>query len=299
MKRNSHLVKFATFFLFLAISVQLVAQDDGPDRRPVRETFNSTLLIDQTTNMFPREHGLEFIIHHRLGTMEKGLSDLIGIYGASNIRMGFNYGITERLMVSIGTERINKFTDLSAKYLILQQKRTGMPVSLSFMTLMAVDGGNEADFGTKYQFTNRFSYFNQLILSRKFNSKLSFQVAPSFTHFNSVDSTHWNQYMGISAGGRFKFYKEMSLIATYDQGFAFTALIPASQKAARLEKLVDPKPSFGLGLEIASPTHCFMVFASNAYDIIPQLNMAYNKFSIFNEELGKQLHFGFNLTVRF
>jgi hypothetical protein len=297
MKINS--LKIASLCILLAVTFQLSAQDDGPDRRPVKETFNSTLLIDQQTNIVPRVKGLEFIIHHRLGTMDKGLSDLIGIYGASNIRMGFNYGITDRLMVGIGTERINKFTDLYAKYIILQQKRTGMPISLGYLLQAAIDAGPEADFGTQYEFTNRLSYFNQLIVSRKFNNNLSFQVAPSFSHFNAVDSTHWNDYLGISAGGRFKVYGEMSVIATYDQAFAFTALIPSSQKEVRMEKLVAPKPSFGLGLEIASPTHCFMVFASNAYDIVPQLNMAYNRFSVFNEGLAKQLHFGFNLTVRF
>jgi len=299
MKTIHNSWKFLAVLLLLAFTVQVSAQDDGPDRRPVKETFNSTLLIDQQTNMLPRKGGLEFIIHHRLGTMENGIKDLAGIYGASNIRLGFNYGITERLMVGIGTERINKFTDVFAKYLILQQKRTGMPVSLSYMLQMAVDGGNTADFGTQYEFTNRFSYFNQLIVSRKFSNNLSFQVAPSFSHFNAVDSTHWNDYLGISAGGRFKVYGEMSVIATYDQAFVFTAMIPSSQKETRMEKLVAPKPSFGLGLEIASPTHCFMVFASNAYDIVPQLNMAYNRFSLFNEGLAKQLHFGFNLTVRF
>ncbi len=299
MKSKHTRFSFAAVLLLFALNLNVVAQDDGPDRRPVQETFNSTLLIDQYTNMVPRKGGLEFIIHHRLGTMEKGFTDLAGIYGASNIRMGFNYGITDRLSIGIGTERINKFTDLFGKYLILQQKRTGMPVSLSYLFQVSVDGADTAAFGTQYQATNRFSYFNQLILSRKFSPKLSFQVAPSFMHFNSVDSTHWNDYVGISAGGRFKVYNEMSIIATYDQGFVFTPSIPASQKEARTAMQVAPKPSLGLGLEIASPTHCFMVFVSNAYDIVPQLNMAYNKFSVFNEELAKQLHVGFNLTVRF
>jgi hypothetical protein len=295
MKSLLNSFRFFAILLLLVITAKAVGQDDGPDRRPVQETFNSTLLIDQYTNMVPRKGGLEFIIHHRLGTMEKGLTDLAGIYGASNIRLGFNYGITDRLSVGIGTERINKYTDLFAKYLILQQKRTGMPVSLSYLLQVSVDGADTAAFGTQYQFTNRFSYFNQLIISRKFSPKLSFQIAPSFSHFNSVDSTHWNDYLGISAGGRFKVYNEMSIIATY----AFTPSIPASRRESRKDMLVAPKPSLGLGLEIASPTHCFMVFVSNAYDIVPQLNMAYNKFSVFNDELAKQLHVGFNLTVRF
>jgi len=299
MKSILNTLKIAAVILLFAFSAQAFAQDEatGPDRRPVKEVFNSSLLIDQQTNIGPYKGGLELIIHHRFGTMDKGFSDLIGIYASSNIRLGFNYGITERLSIGIGTERYNKFQDIYAKYLIFQQKRTGMPISLSFLTQVGLDARNKEIFGKDSAFIGRFSYFNQLILSRKFSSKLSLQVAPSFSHFNAVDSTQWNDYLGISVGGRFKVYNEMSIIATYDQGFAIMPNLSASSRAARKEDLIAPKPSFGLGLEIGSPTHCFMVFASNSYNIIPQKNFAYNKYSILDGAKG--IRIGFNLTVRF
>ncbi len=294
-------LKFAAVLLLLPIGYQSIAQEEaeGPDRRPVTEVFNSSLLIDQTTNIGPYKGGLELIIHHRFGTMDKGFTDLAGIYASSNIRLGFNYGITEKLSISIGTERYNKMTDLSGKYLILQQKRTGMPVSLSFLTQVTLDGRNKDVFEQSYKMLDRFSYFEQLIVARKFNSKFSLQFAPSFMHFNAVgsDSTKWNDYFGLSAGGRYKFTDVMSVIATYDQGFAFTPSIPSSQKDARIAKLEAPQPSFGLGVEIATPTHCFMVFVSNANNIIPQKDLAYNSSMISDGFKGIRL--GFDLTVRF
>jgi len=299
MKSLKLTFKIIAVLLLFVFSAPAFAQDEaeGPDRRPVTETFNSTLLIDQQTNMGPYKGGLEFIIHHRFGTMDKGLTDLVGVYASSNIRMGFNYGISERLSVGIGTERYNKLQDVYAKYLILQQKRTGMPVSLSFLTQLGVDARSEEIFGKSYEFTNRLSYFNQLILGRKFNSKLSLQAAASYSHFNAVDTTQWNDYFGVSVGGRLKVYNEMSIIATYDQGFAVMPNLSQESKDARKEMLVAPKPSFGLGLEIGSPTHCFMIFASNSYEIIPQKNFAYNKYSI--ADGAKGIRVGFNLTVRF
>jgi hypothetical protein len=283
--------KLIAVLILLAIANQAFAQEDstGPDRRPVTEVFNSSLLIDQQTNIGP----------YKFGTMNNGFSDLAGIYASSNIRLGFNYGITERLSVGIGTERYNKLNDLYGKYLILQQKRTGMPVSLSFLTQVSLDARNKDVFEKSYSFIDRFSYFNQLIVSRKFSPKLSLQVAPSFIHFNVVgsDTTKWNDYLGVSVGGRFKFHNEMSIIATYDQGFAFTPTIPAARKDARMSNLDAPKPSFGLGLEIGSPTHCFMVFLSNSNNIIPQKNFGYNTANVLDGLKGIRL--GFNLTVRF
>jgi hypothetical protein len=301
MKSLNTSLKLAAVLLLLVFGAQSFAQDEaeGPDRRPVKEVFNSSLLIDQQTNIGPYKGGLELIIHHRFGTMNNGFTDLAGIYASSNIRLGFNYGITERLSVGIGTERYNKLNDLYGKYLILQQKRTGMPVSLSFLTQVAIDARDEEVFEKSYSFTNRFSFFNQLIVSRKFSSKLSLQAATSYIHFNAVgsDSTKWNDYLGISVGGRFKFHNEMSVIATYDQGFAVMPNLSATSKAERKGKLEAPKPSFGLGLEIGSPTHCFMVFVSNSNNIIPQKNFAYNTSSVLDGFKGIRL--GFNLTVRF
>jgi hypothetical protein len=196
MNSKINILSFASLFLMLALGFQAFAQEEqtDTDRRPVKEVFNSSLLIDQQTNMSPYKGGLELIIHHRFGTMANGFTDLAGIYAASNIRLGFNYGITEKLSVGIGTERYNKISDLYAKYIILQQKRTGMPVSLGFLTQIGVDGRDKAVFEKSYEFTNRLSYFNELIVSRKFNSKLSLQAAVSYSHFNAVgsDSTKWN-----------------------------------------------------------------------------------------------------------
>ncbi len=305
MKKMNNHFKLLAVILLLAFSVPSFAQDSaaGPDRRPVKEVFNSSLLIDQYTNIGPYKGGLELIIHHRFGTMNNGFADLAGVYASSNIRMGFNYGITEKLSVGIGTERYNKVTDIFGKYLILQQKRTGMPVSLSFLTEIGIDGRDSTVFEKSYKFANRFSYFNQLIVSRKFSPKLSLQAAASFSHFNAVgsDSTHWNDYVGISVGGRYKVYNEMSIIATYDQGFAFTPTIPSSQKAERMDKLVAPKPSLGLGIEIGSPTHCFMVFVSNSNNIVPQNNFAFNTTDLFDSSktFFGRIRLGFNLTVRF
>lgn len=293
--------KIIAVFLLLAFGAQAFAQDEaaGPDRRPVKEVFNSSLLIDQQTNIGPYKGGLELVIHHRFGTMDQKLSDLLGIYASSNIRLGFNYGINEKLSLGIGTERYGKLNDLYAKYLILQQKRTGMPVSMSFLTQIAFDARDKIVFEKNYQFIDRISYFNQLIVSRKFNSKLSLQVAPSYVHFNAVgaDSTKWNDYVGISIGGRLKVYNEMSVIATFDDAFAVMPNLSTTSKEVREGKLVAPKPSFGLGVEIATPTHCFMVFASNSNGIVPQKSLAYNASAISDGLKGIRL--GFDLTVRF
>ncbi len=275
------------FALLLALPMNLFAQEEEKDMRPVRDPFMGALLGDQQTIISPRDKGLELIIHHRFGTMEKGLSDLYGIYAPSNIRLGLNFGVTEKLSVGFGTEKNGKFQEFEAKYAILQQTRGGsIPVSLSYFVNMAIDARNAEAFGEDYAFTNRFSYFHQLIIARKFTDRLSVQLAPSFAHFNAVDSVWHNDYMGISAGAKFRAFGDFSIIANYEQAFSYKST---------LYYMNSPKPNLLLGFEVATPTHCFQLFAANYNNITPQANLAFNQ----NDFLAGEILVGMNVLVRF
>lgn len=278
------------FSIFLAVCLvlplSLRAQADEPDNRPVNEPFSGTLLGDNQTIMSPYKGGLELQIHHRFGTMQNGLKDLYGIYAPSNIRLGLNYGITEKLMVGFGMEKNNKLQELQLKYAILQQTRSGsMPIALSYFVNMAVDARNEEAFGVNYSFTNRLSYFHQLIIARKFNDRLSIQVAPSYAHFNAVDSIWHNDYIGISAGARFIAFGNFAIIAEYDQAFSYKTTKSYQN---------TPKPNVVLGFEIGTPTHTFQLFAANYDKITPQKNLMN-----MNDFMEGEILVGMNVIVRF
>lgn len=269
----------------LMLPTSLFAQEEK-DMRPVRETFNGILLLDQQTVMGPREKGLELIIHHRFGKI-KNISDVFGLYAPSNIRLGLNYGVTKNLMVGFGYEKNNKLFELQGKYAILTQTRGGsIPVSLSYYVNMATDMRSEEPFGENYAFTNRFSYFHQLIVARKFSDRFSAQIAPAFSHFNAVDSVWHNDYIGISAGARFKAFGEFSIIAEYDQAFSYKTVRSYQN---------SPMPNLSLGFEVGTNTHCFQMFIANYDKITPQKNLASNMNSLAKGEF----IIGMNVNVRF
>ncbi len=271
----------------LAMPAGLFAQEEEKDMRPVRDPFMGTLLGDQQTIISPRDKGLELMIHHRFGTMQNGLKDLYGIYAPSNIRLGLSFGVTEKLMVGIGTEKNGKYQEFEAKYNILKQTRGGtIPVGLSYYVNMAIDSRNAEAFGENYAFTNRFTYFHQLIIARKFGDRLSVQLNPSYAHFNAVDSLYHNDYWGIGAGAKFRAFGDFSIIANYEQGFSI--------KATRYFQEA-PKPNLLLGFEVATPTHCFQLFAANYNKITPQANLAFNQ----NNFLKGEILVGMNVQVRF
>jgi len=282
------ILKFRFLLLILLISCSnLFAQDEADDtgKLPVRSPFETGILIDNPTIVSPLKGGLELNIQHRFGTVKNGITDLFGIYAPSKIRMALNYGITDRIMIGIGTSNYKKLQDLNCKVALLRQNRSGsMPVSVSFFGNYVIDAREKEAFGPEDRFReiHRFSYFSEIIVARKFNDIISFQIAPTFTYFNAIDQGMENMYVGVSAGGRAKIFSSSSIIFEYDHTFTESEALAS-------------KPNLGIGYEIGTATHCFQIFASTYDKIIPQQNIAFT-----TNEIGKtDFLLGFNITVRF
>ena len=291
MKMQSlHLKKYSILAIFVISIVCLKAQDDEKDKRPVTDPFWSTTLIDNQTSVIPAKKGLQFVIHHRFGTFENGLTDLYGIYAPSNIRMGFNYGLTDKLMVGIGTEKNNKAQEILWKYNILEQTRSNsMPITLTYFGNMAIDASDKADFGDESQFKSvyRLSYFSQFIVSRKFSDRISLLIAPGFIHHNAADSIYQNQRITYTVGGKVNIYNNINLLIEYDNSFSINDV-------SGTQKEYDPEGNLGFAAEFVSGTHTFQVTLAQFREIVSQFNHSFNSNTL---EDGWCL--GFNITVRF
>lgn len=287
-------MKKITLLLLLSVLMfSLRAQEEAEaveKSKPVRFTFETAVLIDNQTVATPYKGGIELQIHHRFSLIEN-YHNLFGIYGAANTRLGLNYGVTERLMVGVGTTKDYKLQDIQWKYLILRQNEDNtMPVSLSYYGNMLLDLQRKEAFGPvdRYRDIHRLSYFTQLIVARKFNDVFSFQIAPSLLYFNAVpqytnELKYKNLNFGLSAGAKATLFGSHSLLLEYDQ------------LLTRQDLEEQPKPNLSLGWEIGTATHTFQIFAANYSQIINQRNLLYNT----NNFADGEYLIGFNITVRF
>jgi len=266
---------------------QPAPEDEG--KKPVRSPWEGTLLIDNQTIKVVPKGGREIMIHHRFGTFQNGLSDLYGIYAPSNIRLGILYGVTSRLSIGFGTEKNNKMQEFQLKYAILHQTRdNSIPIAITYFGNMVIDGNNKEKFGETYKFLHRFSYFNELLIGRKFNERLSLQLGANFSHFNAVDSLYDHDQAGLTFGGRFKLWGDNSFIFEYDKPLRIKSL------SEYLEPKNSPTDNFSFGIEFGTSTHCFQIFAANWDKIIAQKNYMFATNKFFN----KGILLGFNITVR-
>ncbi|HZY26550.1 MAG TPA: DUF5777 family beta-barrel protein, partial [Bacteroidales bacterium] len=195
------------------------------------------------------------------------------------------------LMIGVGTTKDYQLQDIQWKYQILQQTEdNSMPVSVAYYGNFVADLRSKDAFGpaASYKNIHRLSYFTQIIIARKLTDKISLQIAPSLTYYNSVpqtsDSTGYkNLNLGLSAGARINVFGNHSLILEYDQ-------LLTKQNID-----VQPKPNLALGWEIGTATHTFQIFASNYNQIINQRNLVFNT----NDFKKGEYLIGFNITIRF
>lgn len=275
--------------VFLGSSQFLIAQEEdqeSKDTRPVRAMFESPYLIDNQSVEVNQAKTLEFVMQHRFGVVEEGLSDIFGIYGPANIRLSISYAPIKNLSVGFGTTKKNKYQDLNLKYAIFRQTRSGsFPVSITYFGNVAIDSRKKEIFINS---SDRVSYFHQLIIARKITPALSVQVAPSLSHFNAVDGyvegnsingKMDNDHIAVSLAGRLKISPQSSIIFDYDQ--------PITEHFTN-----NPHPNLALGFEIATSSHAFQIFLGNYSGIVQQEN---NVFNLNDYELGKFL-IGFNIT---
>lgn len=264
---------------------------EKPVERPVRPAFESGLLFDAATTTLQPSKTLEMIIQHRFGVIDNGIHDFYGIWAPSNIRLGLNYSILDKLTVGIGATKFNKMEDLQLKYKVIEQTRSNsIPVTVVLYEVVGIDGSADSKWQESYKFSNRMSYFTQLIVSRRFNDHLSLQLAPGFTHYNSVDSVYDHDRISMSVAGRYKFSPQSS--------FIFSADFPLDIEGIKDYKKVDSKtvvynrPNICVGVEIATSTHAFHIYMASAQGILPQEDIMWNK----NDFFKGQFLIGLNVT---
>lgn len=266
--------------ILLVLPMLALAQDSKKKvvkkDKPQRAAFESTWLIDNPTNVVYNKGTLQFDIKHRFGTVN-GTNDMLGFWAPSNIRLSVNYSFTNNLTFGVGTTKDNRLVDFNARYALLRQMRSDrIPVNVTFYGNVAIDTRLAENFVNN---SNRYSFYSQIIISRRFNRIFSLQVAPSLSHYNIVDKNMQNDQLSISFGGRAKISPQTSIIAEYSQ--------PITQ-----HKYNQPYAGFGFGFEFSTGSHAFQIFAGNYKGIVPQKNYVYNQNQVGNSDI----LIGFNIT---
>jgi len=265
--------------------------------KPVKFSWESGYLIGQQTSKISPKNTFETVIQHKFGSVNNGRTDIWGIYApGANVRISFDYVVMKNFQVGYGLTKSNMLSDFNAKLNVLQQTTESMPISLTLYGNIGIDGRSKAVWDTVYfnyahpnatygyRLSNRYSYFSEMIVSRKFNDWLSLQGGVSFSHYNTVSAGMDHDRVGINLGGRIKVSPQGSVIFTYD--------LPLKIGNISEGQAVQPEPNASLGYEVSTGSHAFQIYMGTTQSILPQDYMMNNQ----NKIQSKNFSIGFVIT---
>ncbi len=260
--------------IFLIFSTHIFAQDDllnnllnekKTEHEKVIATFKSTKIIDAQSNETVHAHTLDFRVSHLFGNIGKeteGKSPVHTLYGfdaSSDIRISFEYGITNRLTVGFSRSKVKENLEGLLKYRVFYQTMDNhIPVSFTLFGNTAFTP--QRDYSQNYlNAQHRFTYIAQGIIARKFSKNISAEILPTYLHRNYLlIPEDENDIFALGAGARIKVTRSMSIIADYFYSFS-------NYRINRKTSYFNP---LGLGVEFETGGHVFSLMFTNASSII-------------------------------
>ncbi|MBG9375624.1 hypothetical protein I5907_05225 [Panacibacter sp. DH6] len=255
---------------------------DSAKKHYVENTFSGIRVINGQSVETTQKGVLNFTILHRFGTLNSGFYNAFGLDAAS-MRIGFDYGITNRLSIGIGRSTFEKQYDGILKYRALWQSegKNTMPVSLTLASSMVMKTVRYPSTDTVKRYnTDRYSYSFQAIVARKFGNAFSLQLMPTLIHYNVVPAADIpNDIYALGAAARVRVTPSSCLT------FEYYYQLPG-------RKLPGTYNSFSIGYEIETAGHVFQLHATNSTGMTDRTFIA--------ETTGRwskgDIRFGFNIS---
>lgn len=281
--------QYIGLLFFMATVNSLFAQDDLlsllGDEEPVTEYVKSSFKTSRVINLHSLESPaggvLDVKISHRFGFVSGGISELFGL-DVGTIRIGADYGITDRWTVGFGRSNFQKTYDGFLKYKLMRQS-TGakkMPITLAGLSGMAIQTLPWQNPDRDNHFSSRLYYTFQLIAGRKFSDKFSFQISPTLVHRNLVGTaSESNDVISVGFALRQKISKRVAINAEY------IYLLP-DQLAPGY------RSSLSIGFDIETGGHVFQLHFTNSTSMIEKGYIA----ETVGDWTDGDVHFGFNIS---
>ncbi|TXG39330.1 DUF5777 family beta-barrel protein [Seonamhaeicola maritimus] len=245
-------------------------------------TFKGLKIVNFESTKLVSDNELTLIVSHRFGSLKNGIDTFFGLDEAVT-RINFVYGITDGLNIGISRSSFLKIYESSLKYRLFRQEKNGFPFTIVGYNSILVNTALDKVNYPLLEFKHRVGYTSQILIARKVNSNLSFELAPTIFHDNFVviDEQDNTQY-ALGLGGRYKLSKRWSLNADYGWHLNRADNSPF-------------KNPFSIGVDLETGGHVFQMHFTNAQGM--------NTNTFLGQTSGDwgdgNIYFGFNLSRRF
>ncbi|KAA9338925.1 DUF5777 family beta-barrel protein [Adhaeribacter soli] len=275
-----------TFFCFSSTvfaqdDLLSLIEDDKPQREFAKASFKTTRVINSQSLENTAGGVLDMKISHRFGPLNGGAYELFGL-DAATIRIGLDYGVSDRLMIGVGRSSVQKTFDGFLKMKLLRQSSGAktMPLTVIWFSGTALNSLKWQYPERENYFSSRLAFTHQLIFGRKFSEGFTLQFMPTVVHRNLVatpDEKH--DVMAAGVAGRLKLTKRLAVNAEY-------YYVLPDQISEQF------KNSLAIGFDIETGGHVFQLHFTNSTAMVEK--------GFITETTGSwekgDIRFGFNIS---
>lgn len=248
------------------------------------QTFKGTRIINGQSVETKGKGELEFIFSHRFGRINSGSYNFWGLDDAF-VRLGLEYGITDRLGVGIGRTSLDKTFDGYVRYKVFRQSSgaVNFPFTVTAMGTGYIKTSPRAKDNPQIRMADRVAYSVGVLVARKINSNLSLQLTPIFVHRNAViQAIENNDDLALGFGGRYKITRSVAFSGEYYYR------LNAKSNSPNFD-------SVGFGVDIETGGHVFQLVFTNSAGMFERAFITETAGDFFSGDI----HFGFNITRNF
>lgn len=256
--------KLTKLVLLLCFGLSIQAQEEL-----VIQTFRNTRVINSHSIETLPANKMDFRIAHRFGDIAGdagGWPSFFGLENASDVLIGFEYGMTDNFTVGInrakGAGPLKQNVNVLTKFKIIKQEVNGNnPFSLAVVgnaSISTMPKGPEGTLAEFSKFEHRLGYHLGLHVARKFSERFSLQLHGAWTYRNLVGNNDVNDLVSIGGAFRFQMTKAMGLIV--DANLPFSSIRTTEN---------GYYPAIGIGIEFdTGGGHTFQMNFTNATGLV-------------------------------
>lgn len=250
---------------------------------PVELTFMAPRSINVLTVEPMGVGDLHYSIMHTFGEVNSGARELWGIDNNANIRLSFEYGVSERLSLSFGRSSVDKVLDLGGRWHLIRQMADGsVPISVTLSGGLGWTTGDYSFLRSDYTGVDRLNYNAFLHLARQFSPELSLQVSPGVAVFQRNGPelrtvvADENYFYGVALSGRFRVRPRLAVTGQVLPRFFGE----------------DSDVNFGAGIDIETGGHVFQLYLVTSNSLSDSYLLAGENGGVGDGEF----RFGFNIN---
>ncbi|MDP5158143.1 MAG: DUF5777 family beta-barrel protein [Flaviramulus sp.] len=245
-------------------------------------SFKGLKIVNFESTKLAGKKEFNFIVSHRFSSIKDGFDTFFGLDNAVT-QLNFIYGISESFNIGVSRSSFLQIYDVSTKYRLINQKENGFPFTVVGFNSLQINSSLDKDNIPGLEFSDRLGYAFQLLISRKINTNLSLELAPTFFHDNFMEIAEQDktQY-ALGLGGRYKLGKRWSINADYGWHLNRASNSPF-------------KNPLSIGFDLETGGHVFQMHFTNS--------QAMNVNGFMGQATGDwtagDIYFGFNLSRTF